>query len=115
MPGEVSCDCNNADCPHTRFDEVRRVGVDHTEGRFADVTILQCLSCDETWLHYSVEYEGFSKSGRWARGLIDVARAQNITPEHSVPYLDSLSSYLFGGSRYDGVGGSRAGPMDWAI
>ncbi len=32
--------------------------------------IARCLHCDRLWLRYAVEYEGFSHSGRWARGLI---------------------------------------------
>ncbi len=44
----------------------RDVGVDETEGKFADVSVRRCDRCGRLWLCYFVEYEAFTASGRWA-------------------------------------------------
>ena len=67
-------------------------------GRFADATLNRCRSCGRLWLRYLVEYEVFSRSGRWARGLISDEAAQTITPETAAPFLNGLDWYLYGGS-----------------
>jgi hypothetical protein len=93
----------------------RSVGIDDTNGRFADVEVIRCTACRRLWLRYHVEYEGFSRSGRWATGIIDEAKAASITPKEAANYLDSLDWYVYGGSWF-GHGGKRgSGPMRWDL
>ena len=93
--------------------EVSSLGTDETEGRFADVELSRCTHCGRLWLSYQVEYESFSRSGRWAMGLIDAATAARMTPEQAAEYLHGLDWYIYGGSLF-GHGGKRGcGPMRW--
>jgi hypothetical protein len=89
--------------------------VDRTEGRFAEVVILACRACGDLWLRYSVEYEGFSGSGRWARGRIDAGTGAELSPKAALGHLEALPGYLYGGSYFDGAVGVRTGPMPWGL
>ena len=80
------------------------VGIDKTNGRYGEVTVETCAHCGEKWLHYFVEYEAFTASGRWFRGPISNAALAAITPENSVPFLEKLPWHFKGGS-YFGSGG----------
>ena len=111
-PHMTGCVCEQGGARFTEF-ESRDVGRDETEGRFADVTLNLCRTCGRTWLRYLVEYEAFSRSGRWARGLISEADANTISPETAVAHLNGLEWYLYGGSYFDGISGRRSGPMRW--
>lgn len=87
------------------------VGVDRTNGRFGAVGVRTCAACGRRWLHYHVEYEGFSGSGRWYQGLLPEGAHAGLTPEAAVPLLESLPWHVYGGS-YWGTGGRRgAGPL----
>jgi hypothetical protein len=108
----TGCACEQGSASYRQF-ESRDLGCDQTEGRFAEVTLTRCRTCGRLWLRYLVEYEAFSRSGRWARGLISDEAARTITPEAAVPHLDGLDWYLYGGSYFDGVAGKRSGPMRW--
>src|SRR4029077_9893072 len=72
----------------------RYIGCDKTSGRFADVTLLRCARCQRLWLRYAVEYEAFSRSGRWAAAPIDQTAAETMTPEVAAPFLDRRSHYI---------------------
>jgi len=61
-----------------------------------------------------VEYEGYSGSGRWARGLISAEDAERVTPETAAAYLDDLAWYIYGGSYFHGATGRSSGPMNWS-
>lgn len=108
LPG--ACKHCGVDADYTQFDEVREVGVDSTDGRYADVTILKCRSCGAFWLRYHFEVEAFTGSGRWYRGLIDEPTASAITPEKAFAYLNALPSYGFGGSFFRHAGAVRIKP-----
>lgn len=83
--------------------ETVQIGIDETEGRFADVTVERCGSCGRVWLRYFVEYEAFSQSGRWARGEITEQQAREVTPQTARKMLEGLASYVRGGSCFGGV------------
>jgi hypothetical protein len=108
----TGCACEHGSASYRRF-ESRDLGCDETDGRFAEVTLDRCRTCGRLWLRYLVEYEAFSRSGRWARGLISDDAASTITPEAAVPYLNRLDWYLYGGSYFHGLAGVRSGPMQW--
>lgn len=74
----------------------------------------RCVHCQRLWLRYAVEYEGFSRSGRWARGLISETEAEVIEPAGAPGHLEQLPSYLYGGSYFDGKCGEHSGAMSWS-
>ena len=96
------------------FEDVRSVGIDETEGRFADVVIERCRSCGAHWVRYYVEYEAFSRSGRWARGWIEPEHAQTIPAEDVTQYLASLESFAYGGSYWGHAGAIGKGNLVWS-
>ncbi len=108
-----TCRCMSADAKYDQFRTWRDLEPDMTDGRYADVEIRQCVICERLWLLYAVEYEAFSKSGRWARGEIEADRAATINPGEATDYLAALPTYLYGGSYFDGQSGARCGSMRW--
>lgn len=80
------------------------LGIDHTKGRYGEVTIEQCRRCKRKWIRYLVEYESFSNSGRWYRGIIDQNDIKKITPENAIEYIENLEWYLYGGSYFSHSG-----------
>jgi hypothetical protein len=107
--------CCQCDSGAARFDtfESTFVGIDPTAGRFAEVSLERCKSCRRLWLRYLVEREAFSRSGRWARGLVTETVAAGLSPEDAEPYLRQLPSYIVGGSYFDGKWRRQKGKMDW--
>ena len=112
LQGDASCNCESPDARYQQFRSWRILPCDDTDGRFGDVSILECIDCRQLWLRYAVEYEGFSNSGRWARGKIEDARARGIRSGEAVDFLAGLPSYLYGGSRF-GKAGTGSGAMNW--
>ncbi len=112
LPQMSGCVCEQGGTSFTEF-EIQEVGCDESQGRFAEVTLNLCRTCGRTWLCYLVEYEAFSRSGRWARGLIGANYAKAMTPDSAVAHLNGLEWYLYGGSYFDGISGRRSGAMQW--
>jgi hypothetical protein len=90
-----------------------RSGVDETDGRYADVTVYRCRACGQHWVHYRVEYEAFSKSGRWARGKISDEAAGTMMPEEAADHIMQQPWYIAGGSYFDSTGFVKRGWMRW--
>lgn len=80
------------------------IGVDKTNGRHGDVTVRTCRECSRVWLHYLVEYEAFSKSGRWFSGLLRDETVNSVTPETAVSILEELPWHVYGGSYFNTSG-----------
>jgi hypothetical protein len=93
----------------------RYIGRDDTGGRFADVSLLRCSRCRRLWLRYAVEYEAYSRSGRWAAAPIDQTAAVTMTPEVAAPFLDRAELCIVGGSYYGHPGRRGRGPFHWGI
>jgi hypothetical protein len=93
----------------------RDVGVDETDGRFADVTVLRCTQCRRLWLRYHVEYEAFTAGGRWCEAVIDEATATTITPEAAPAYLAAVPWHFFGGSYFGHAGKRGRGKIHWGL
>lgn len=91
------------------------VGVDKTDGRFADVTLRRCPRCGRLWLRYQVEYEAFTSSGRWAEAPIGDDTAATITPETAAAFLDRAPFHIFGGSFWGHDGRRGRGRLPWGI
>ena len=115
MAPEFPCACSSANGLNTQFVPWRDLDWDTTDGRYGDVEIRECVTCKQLWLRYLVEYEGFTGSGRWARGRIDLETALRIQPDEAVDFLNALPNYLYGGSFFGGVARERSGPMPWGI
>jgi hypothetical protein len=101
------CGCLDPQTTGTAFDDFRNVGVDLTNGRYGDVRVERCRVCGRLWLHYHVEYEAFSGSGRWYRGIVTSDVAQTVTPERAVEVLEALDFNLYGGSYFGSAGRSK--------
>ena len=97
-------------CKHADV-ERRFLGVDLTDGRYADVTYEACHACGLQWVHYQFEFEAFSRSGRWYRGQINSAQAEALTAANAAALLEALAAYTAGGSYFDGQERERSGPL----
>jgi hypothetical protein len=97
----TDCKCLTGNWHFADFTE-KPVGVDETDGRFADVSIQTCKNCHCFWLHYYFVYEHLSRSGRWYRGELTPEIAAIITPQNAAAILEDLAYYFGGGSYYDG-------------
>ena len=86
-------------------------GTDTTNGRFADITLEECKVCGVLWFKYLVEYEAFSHSGRWYRGVVTPGQAQILQPGQVVEYLEQLNWYIFGGSYFSSTGAIGKGRL----
>jgi hypothetical protein len=100
-----SCSCLETPQIYTRYNRVRNIGIDETNGRYGVVELWQCNQCKRFWLHYLVEYEYRTGSGRYFMGLISPDQAQSMTPDKAVGFLESLDWHLYGGSYFEGSKG----------
>jgi hypothetical protein len=105
------CRCLTPPFDHRDFTS-QPIGIDKTAGRFAEVTIETCRACGRRWLHYLVEVEGISRSGRWYRGLISDEVAQTVRPEAALGVLGSLAWRFAGGSYFASDGFTMPGATD---
>ena len=103
---EQLCKCLNEPMLFDQYNKVRHLGVDETHGRFGDVELRQCKQCGHHWLHYSVEYEAFTGSGRYFMGLITLEVADTLSSDKAVEYLNTLDWHLYGGSYFGKKGKS---------
>jgi hypothetical protein len=99
------CNCLNEPMDINLYEKVRFVGIDETNGRFGEVNIWQCQLCRRLWLHYFVEFESHSASGRYFMGLISQQTAESLSPDEAVEYLSDLDWHLYGGSYFYGKRG----------
>ena len=102
------CGCLESARPPCSF--AREIGVDMTNFRYGDVSLMRCDRCGRYWLLYEVEYASYTQSGRWFLGLIDEERAETLQPEDAAPYLASLDWYFRGGAYYFGEITKVSGP-----
>src|SRR5579871_2975573 len=98
-----SCTCM---APPFRDDDfaLRDLGEDLTNGRYGEVRLETCLTCRRRWLHYAVEYESFSGSGRWFRALVSDAVAARATPRKAIAIIEASTLRFAGGSYYSSTG-----------
>jgi len=104
------CACMTPPFNYKDFDK-HAVGVDTAKGRYGEVAIETCHHCGSLWLTYFVEYEAFSGSARWYRGLISPEVAETVTAENAVSILDGLDWHFAGGSYFDSTGRKGTGPV----
>jgi hypothetical protein len=106
----TDCRCMTPPLDYTDY-TYELLGIDETAGRFGEVSVQTCKACGSHWLHYFVEYEAFSKSGRWYRGLVTADMLRMLTPESTVALLESLPWYLYGGSYFGTTGRKGSGSV----
>lgn len=109
--GDAECRCQHPPFEPGDF-ETRFVGLDDAGGRFAEVTLQRCWRCGRQWLHYRIEQEGFSHSGRWYRGTISGDAAARATAADAARLLATLPWHFYGGSYYRSSGARSDGPVD---
>lgn len=78
--------------------EVRFNGVDTTNSNYGDVTLSKCTRCSTVWLRFFIEYESFSRSGRWYRAPIPPERLSEVTAESAVSILIHWSRVSLAGA-----------------
>jgi hypothetical protein len=110
-----ACTCLDRGTRHPDVIEVRDLGVDTTEGRYADVSVIRCARCKRLWLRYHVEYEAFTGSGRWAETPIDEVVAATMTAEAAPAFIDAAEWYVYGGSNYGHAGRRGKGQLHWGL
>jgi len=105
-----ACDCEHV---HTSDpgSETTDLGTDLRNGRSGQVTLHRCRACGAPWLHYLVEYEAFSRSGRWFCGRLDEASVDGVSASSAIGTLAGLPWYWTGGSYFDGEVGKSSGPV----
>ncbi|MDR2238041.1 MAG: hypothetical protein LBE92_18110 [Chryseobacterium sp.] len=108
---KIGCACEKPDHHYTEY-RSSELGTDQTNGRNGEVTIQQCKLCQRIWIHYFVEYEHHSKSGRWYKGIVSKKDRLQITPENAVEYLESLDWYVYGGSFFESTGTFGQGKLN---
>jgi len=107
-----SCICLNEPLGFDCYDDVRRLGVDSTNGRYGEVNLWRCKLCDRYWLRYQVDYEAFTGSGRYFMGPISLEKAEALAPDEAITYLNQLEWHLYGGSYFFGKKGRSTGKFD---
>jgi hypothetical protein len=104
------CDCENLHA-HTNGAETKDLGVDLRNGRSGHVTLHRCPACGAQWLHYLVEYEAFSRSGRWFCGRLDETEASTASASSAIGTLAGLTWYWVGGSYFGDEVAKSSGPV----
>ncbi|MEM1309320.1 MAG: hypothetical protein AAGF98_07445 [Cyanobacteria bacterium P01_H01_bin.153] len=105
------CHCMTPPFHYTHFDS-QYLGVDETNGRYGDVSIETCKACGSKWIHYLVEYEAFSSSGRWYRALASAETLEMAIPQNAVDLLSASPWHFFGGSYFHSTGQRGTGPIN---
>lgn len=103
MTQNGACECQNSKANYFVFDK-KEIGIDTQKGRYGEVSIVTCKTCGSKWLHYFVEYEFFSRSGRWFRTSVTQEMESQITPENAGFYLNCATLCFAGGSYFDSNG-----------
>lgn len=106
----TECECNNPKSGLAIFDSLR-IGIDEERGRYGEVSLLRCARCGSLWLHYRVEYEGTTGSGRWYRGPVSELIAGRATPQNAVEIIRRLPWHFYGGSYFRTDGERGAGDI----
>ena len=107
---DSNCVCMNPPF-HVDSFYIKRIGIDESHNRYGEVEINSCKRCNSMWLGYFVEYESFSSSGRWYKGLISSEIAKLVTTSNAVSILNNLPWYFYGGSYFDTTGRKGKGPV----
>jgi hypothetical protein len=70
--------------------------------RYWELSTMRCPRCGATWLRAFLEYEAFSKSGRFYRAPATEGQLAALTPEGALALIEAAPFKIAGGSRFDG-------------
>lgn len=104
-----SCPCLD---PKARFDLFESAALG-SDDRYGESSLWTCKTCGRVWLHYRLEFEGFTGSGRWYRG--ELAAGESVEPAKAAERFAAMPEYLAGGSHFKGGPRRRSGPIDSSI
>ncbi|OBW41182.1 hypothetical protein AB670_02404 [Chryseobacterium sp. MOF25P] len=90
---KLGCACEKHDLIESEY-RTSIVGTDFTDGKNAEVSIIQCRLCQRIWLKYTLE------SDRWYKGIIAKKEVIGMKPENAIEYLENLPWYICGGSYF---------------
>lgn len=110
MMNHFLCECENPKANYLTFDS-DFIGIDEKNGRYGEVSIKTCKKCGSKWLHYFVEYESFSRSGRWFRCAIDEKTVVKIEVANAENYLKNADLCFAGGSYFESNGFKNMGEI----
>jgi len=91
---KLGCACEKHDLIESEY-RTSNIGTDFTDGRNAEVSIIQCKLCQRIWLKYSIETENFPELGRWYKGIIAKKEVAGMRPENALQHLENLEWYLY--------------------
>jgi hypothetical protein len=107
-PG-TSCTCLDGTAPAAQFERTF-LG---THDLYAEVSVDHCGTCGRDWLHYFLEFESETGSGRWYRGLIGPEVA--FSHRNAAAIFAQMKEYWAGGSHFGGTVQRRSGPLDVSL
>ena len=97
---KLGCACEKHDLIESEY-RTSSVGKDLTDGRNADVSVIQCRLCQRIWIKYAIEFPNSPESARWYKGIIAKKEVAGMKPENAVEYLENLEWYICGGNFFD--------------
>lgn len=111
---KLGCACEK---PTSNYTEYRSsaLGIDHTDGRNAEVSVQQCKLCQRIWIHYCIEFENAPQSERWYKGIVSKKDRPQISPENAVEFLESLDWYVYGGAFFESTGTFGQGKLNVSL
>ena len=112
---DESSTCLDSGPRHPDILDSRHLGWDKTEGRFADVELMRYSRGRRLWLRYSVEYEAFTSSGRWAEVPIGENDVATMTPERAAAFIAAAPWHIYGGSYWGHAGRKGSGWIHWGL
>lgn len=104
------CSCHEIPVDHTIFSS-SFIGVDESEGRFGEVTLLSCNICRNSWVQYFYEVEAYTASGRWYRAWVDPLFLPELNESNTLSYIENSRRYIYGGSYFDSTGEYGSGKI----
>lgn len=93
---KLGCACEKHDLTESEY-RTSIVGTDLTNGKNAEVSVIQCRLCQRIWIKYTVGFPDSPESGRWYKGIIAKKDVAEMKPENVVKHLENLEWYICGG------------------
>ncbi|HKV95213.1 MAG TPA: hypothetical protein VJW20_21895 [Candidatus Angelobacter sp.] len=103
----MECLCLDAETHFCGF-EKKSVGVDDWYG---EVALWTCRQCGRIWLHYFIEYEYLTASGRMFTGVNPSRTAARVKAKNATDTFESMDWYFRGGSAFGGKLIKTTGPL----
>lgn len=94
---KLGCACEKHDLIESEY-RTSSLGTDLTDGRNAEVSVIQCRLCQRIWIKYAVEFPNPPESARWYKGIIAKKEVAGMKPENAVEHLENLEWYICGGN-----------------